>query len=400
MKPLTLGLASLILSFKLLASGVSPDDTKIRASIPLGGDFEPNPKVGAFVVVGHASRIIVSKDDGKTRNQAFFAAPGADHGPRATKSVAYTNGVFAVPVAWGGPTIYLVSDDAVNWRHLTSGATKLPQSNDDPRLMTGFTWDLADGEGAFVSSGYMTFIATADHGKTFTTFALWGAFKDGPRGKLNTHHIGAVYRGDASGRFLAPGDNRGDSGPKFGFLFASDDLGKTWKWLSPTGLDASTGRGTLKSNGGLLVRTDPGAANVWTSTDTGGTWTGPHATGTERAVLSVVGGEFWLCAKKSRASSDGKTWRDLPAALPEGEIIGSDRGKLDEYFESVRAAEKQIEQLASLPPIEVPGTSRPGADPAEPVTRIRLMYDLMALAYQTDVAGQHPNRIKGLRVPL
>jgi len=32
----------------------------------------------------------------------------------------------------------------------------------------------------------------------------------------------------------------------------------------------------------------------------------------------------------------------------------------------------------------VPGTSRPEADPADTVTRIRLMYDLMALAYQTD----------------
>lgn len=66
------------------------------------------------------------------------------------------------------------------------------------------------------------------------------------------------------------------------------------------------------------------------------------------------------------------------------EVSGSDRRKLDEYFESVRAVEKQIDQMASLPPIEVPGTSRPEADPADIVTRIRLMYDLMALAYQTD----------------
>jgi hypothetical protein len=66
------------------------------------------------------------------------------------------------------------------------------------------------------------------------------------------------------------------------------------------------------------------------------------------------------------------------------QVSGSDRRKLDEYFESVRAVEKQIDQMASLPPIEVPGTSRPEADPADTVTRIRLMYDLMALAYQTD----------------
>ena len=66
------------------------------------------------------------------------------------------------------------------------------------------------------------------------------------------------------------------------------------------------------------------------------------------------------------------------------QVSGSDRRKLDEYFESVRTVEKQIDQMASLPPIEVPGTSRPEADPADTVKRIRLMYDLMALAYQTD----------------
>ena len=330
MKPLPLFLSSAILSFSFatFAAEESPEDAKIRASIPFGGDFKPNPKIGAFVVVGHGARILVSKDDGRTWKQAFFAAPGADHGPWATKSVAYTNGVFAVPVGWGGPTIYLASDDAVNWRHLTSGEAKLPQSKDDPRLMTGFTWGLAGGKGVFVSSGYMTFSATADLGKTFTTLGMWGVFKDDPRGKLSTHHIGAVYCGDASGRFLALGDNRGDAGPKFGHLFASDDLGKTWKWIDPKGIDASTGRGALTANEKLLVMTDKDAANAWTSADAGETWDGPHATGTQRAALSVVNGEFWLCGKMSRASSDGRTWRDLPAAVPEGQVIASDQGTL------------------------------------------------------------------------
>jgi photosystem II stability/assembly factor-like uncharacterized protein len=312
----TLTLALSLFATSSFAAEESREDAKIRASIPLGGDFKPNPQVGAFVVVGHGARIIVSKDDGKTWKQAFFAAPGADHGPWATSSIAYTNGVFAVPVAWGGPTIYLASDDALNWRHLTSGATKLSEGKGDPRLMTGFTLSLAGGKGVFVSSGYMTFSATADLGKTFTTSALWGKFKDDPRGRLNTHHISAVYCGDASGRFLALGDNRGDSGPKFGHLFASDDQGKTWKWIAPKGLDASTGRGKMKCNGKLLVMTDPMAAKVWTSANAGETWDGPHATGTQRASLSVVNGEFWLSGKTSRASADGKTWRDLPAAVP------------------------------------------------------------------------------------
>ncbi|MFM7607163.1 MAG: hypothetical protein ACKO8Z_18445 [Prosthecobacter sp.] len=360
----TFTLALSFLAFTAFAAEESPEDAKIRASIPLGGNFKPNPKVGAFVVVGHGARIIVSKDDGKTWKQAFFAAPGADHGPWATRSIAYTNGVFAVPVAWGGPTIYLASDDALNWRHLTSGATKLPQSKDDPRLMTGFTFGLAGGKGVFVSSGYMTFSATADLGKTFTTFAIWGAFKDDPRGKLSTHHIGAVYCGDASGRFLALGDNRGDTGPKFGHLFASDDQGKTWKWIAPKGLDATTGRGAMKCNGKLLVMTDPKSENAWTSADAGETWDGPHATGTQRAALSEVNGGFWLCGKKSRASSDGKTWRDVPAAVPEGQVIASDKGTLISIhpgrFNIQRSADggKTWQEVHSYQPADIKGGSQ------------------------------------------
>ena len=111
-------------------------------------------------------------------------------------------------------------------------------------------------------------------------------------------------------------------------LFASDDQGRTWKWLAPKGLEASIGRGKLKCNGKLLVMTDPMAANTWMSADAGETWEGPYATGAQRAALSVVNGEFWLCGKRSRASSDGKTWRDLPAAIPEGQVIAGDKGTI------------------------------------------------------------------------
>ncbi len=320
-------LLSLLLVVTAFAANESPDDVKIRESIPLGGDFKPEPKVGAFVAVGHGARIIVSKDDGKTWTQSFFAAPGADHGPWATKAVAYTGGVFVVPVGWGAATIYLASDNAMNWRHLTKGTAKLPEGKGDARVMPG-TWGIAGGKGTFVGSGYMTFCATSDLGQSFSSFGMWGAFKDDPRGKLSTHHVGTVYCGDASGRFLALGDNRGDAGPRFGHLFASDDLGKTWRWLAPKGLEASTGRGEMQCNGRLLVMTDNDAANAWTSTDGGETWSGPHPTGTKRATMSLVGQEFWLSGKVSRASADGKTWRDLPAAMPEGNVTASDTGTL------------------------------------------------------------------------
>ena len=327
MKPLHVLIASCLLALTTFAAEESPADAKIRADIPLGGGLKPNPKVPAFVVVGHGARILVSKDDGKTWQQSFFAAPGADHGPWATKTVAYHGGVFVVGLGRDGPTIYLASDDGLKWSHLTHGSAKLPEAKGDARLMNG-TWGIAAGKGAFVSAGYMTFTATGDLGKSFDSFGMWGKFKDDPRGKLSTHHVGPVYCGDTSGRFLALGDNRGTDGPKFGNLFASDDLGKTWKWIAPKGLDASTGRGEMVSNGQLLVMTDKDAANGWTSADADGTWTGPHVTGTQRAVLSVIGSEFWLSGKKSRASNDGKTWRDLPAAVPEGKIIASDNGTL------------------------------------------------------------------------
>jgi hypothetical protein len=126
--------------------------------------------------------------------------------------------------------------------------------------------------------------------------------------------------------------------------------------------------------------------------------------------VKVKGNIHWVSAQHSYAAevrlfdrlfgaggSEGERFRARSAARQsvldfvaddakrlQRQVSGSDRRKVDEYFESVRAVEKQIDQMASLPPIEVPGTSRPEADPADTVKRIRLMYDLMALAYQTD----------------
>ncbi len=62
----------------------------------------------------------------------------------------------------------------------------------------------------------------------------------------------------------------------------------------------------------------------------------------------------------------------------------TDRRKLTEYLESVRAVEKQIAQMKNLPTIDVPPERRPTQDPDDFVTHIRVMYDLIALAWQTD----------------
>lgn len=363
MKPTLLSLL-LLGSISTGSTAESPEaiaaGEKRREEIPLGGDFRPDPKVPAFVVVGHGGRILLSKDDGKTWSQTFFGAPSADHGVWTTRTMTYGDGIFVVAIGWGAPTSWLASEDGVNWRHLSSGSTVLPEAKGNPRIMPG-TWGLAAGKGTFVGTGYMTMAATSDFGRTVQGFGMWGAFKDDPRGKFQTHHLDPVYCGDASGRFLALGDNRGKEGPQFGHLFASDDLGKTWKWLAPKGLEASTGRGALVSNGKQLAMTDKDAENVWTSMDGGETWAGPHATGVKRALLSVVSGEFWLIGKTSRASSDGKSWRDLPAGIPEGKLIASDQGRLisihPRRFNILRSADggKSWEEVHSCTPDNIKG---------------------------------------------
>jgi photosystem II stability/assembly factor-like uncharacterized protein len=145
-------------------------------------------------------------------------------------------------------------------------------------------------------------------------------------------------------------------------LFASDDLGATWKWLEPKGLEAATGRGTLLAReDGLLLLTDADAAQAWTSRDGGETWDGPHPTGARRAVASVVGQEFWLCGKPGRASADGKTWRDLPAAVPLGQVIASDGGTLvsihPQRTHILRSTDRgeTWEQVHAYEPDSVPG---------------------------------------------
>jgi hypothetical protein len=62
----------------------------------------------------------------------------------------------------------------------------------------------------------------------------------------------------------------------------------------------------------------------------------------------------------------------------------TDRRKLDEYFSAVRDVEKRIERAAKLPPVKVPDTKRPAGIPATYQEHIRLMCDLVVLAFQTD----------------
>jgi hypothetical protein len=65
---------------------------------------------------------------------------------------------------------------------------------------------------------------------------------------------------------------------------------------------------------------------------------------------------------------------------------GSDQRKLDQYLSSIRDVEQRIARAAQLAPVDVPQDfSRPAGVPADITEHMRLMYDLMALAFQTDV---------------
>ncbi len=65
---------------------------------------------------------------------------------------------------------------------------------------------------------------------------------------------------------------------------------------------------------------------------------------------------------------------------------GSDRRKLDQYLSGVRDVERRIAGADKLPPVHLPDdVSRPAGVPANLTDHLRLMCDLMVLAFQTDV---------------
>ena len=72
------------------------------------------------------------------------------------------------------------------------------------------------------------------------------------------------------------------------------------------------------------------------------------------------------------------------AARLQQKLGGSDRQKLDEYFTSVREIEQRIDRANHLRPRETPEMELPDGVPKELKEHIRLMYDIMLVAFQTD----------------
>ncbi|MBL8799453.1 MAG: DUF1552 domain-containing protein, partial [Planctomycetia bacterium] len=63
----------------------------------------------------------------------------------------------------------------------------------------------------------------------------------------------------------------------------------------------------------------------------------------------------------------------------------NDQRKLDEYFSAVRDIEQRILRAEKLPPVKVPDGVRPQAIPAVYEEHIRMMCDLLVLAFQADI---------------
>jgi hypothetical protein len=70
-------------------------------------------------------------------------------------------------------------------------------------------------------------------------------------------------------------------------------------------------------------------------------------------------------------------------ATMERKLGRNDRRKVDEYFAGVRAIERQIEKSEQFPAAEAP-IATPAGIPADHAQHVDLMYDLIALALQTD----------------
>ena len=77
--------------------------------------------------------------------------------------------------------------------------------------------------------------------------------------------------------------------------------------------------------------------------------------------------------------------RDDSKTLMSG-VGTSDRRKLDEYFSAIRDIELRIERASKLPPLQAPaGATAPEGTPAAYSEHLRLMCDMLVLAFQADV---------------
>ena len=67
------------------------------------------------------------------------------------------------------------------------------------------------------------------------------------------------------------------------------------------------------------------------------------------------------------------------------QVSGNDIRKLDEYFSAIRDIELRIDSAEKFPPLQSPDYVVPAEIPADYQEHLRLMMDMIVLAFQTDV---------------
>lgn len=66
------------------------------------------------------------------------------------------------------------------------------------------------------------------------------------------------------------------------------------------------------------------------------------------------------------------------------QLTGNDRDKLDQYFTSVRDVEARIQRAEKFGPAPDPAVETPDGVPSDQTEYVEIMYELLALAFQTD----------------
>jgi hypothetical protein len=68
-----------------------------------------------------------------------------------------------------------------------------------------------------------------------------------------------------------------------------------------------------------------------------------------------------------------------------GKLGPADQRKLDQYFTSIREIETRMQKADNMPPLKTPDMAKPEKIPSDYQEHLRLMADLMVLAFQADI---------------
>ena len=140
-------------------------------------------------------------------------------------------------------------------------------------------------------------------------------------------------------------------------------------------------------HGSMAGNCDSGYSCVYSSTMSwkSATQPLPKEVNPKLAFERLFGGKDAGKARREQARRSILDFVKEDSASLVGKVGSADRRKLDEYFTSIRDIEVRIERAAKLPPVKAPDGPRPTGVPAKYEDHIRLMADLMVLAFQADI---------------